>query len=142
MIEKSYKVSFYSWIGFAALLLLNGCGSNATDPSALEKALNELQARYDELTNKQLVDSAKWAADDIENIGDWEYSVKDIPYSSPEQLETVLNGYGDERWEVFWIERTESGFLVILKKPAVSYLSKIPLSQIGRFVIGEPEAPE
>jgi len=138
MFENSYSISSFRQAGFTALIFLCGCGGDSPDSSAAEKALSELQTKYDELTKKQLGDPAKWAADDIENIGDWEYQVRDIPYSSHGKLEAVLNVLGDERWEVFWIERTDVGFLVIVKKPAVSYLSKIPLSQIGLFLIGDP----
>ena len=87
-------------------------------------------------------DPVEWAADDIENIGDWDYKVENLAYSSPEDLESKLNEFGNDRWEVIWLERTPNGFLAILKKPSISYLSKIPLSQLGKFVIGGAEAQE
>ena len=142
MITKPHGFGSANRVGLATLLLLAGCGGDSIEPSAAEKALSELQAKYDELVQKQLDDPAKWAADDLENIGDWEYKVQEIPHISNSQLEEALNELGDERWEVSWIERTETGFLVILKKPSVSYLGKIPLSQIGRFVIGGQETTE
>ena len=136
------SINFVHCASLSILALLAGCGGESTEPSATDKALSELQAKYDEIAGDRFDDPATWAAEDIENIGDWEYRVLDVPYSSPEQLAAELNTLGDERWEVFWMERTDSGFLVVLKKPAISYLSKIPLSQIGRFVIGDPDAPE
>lgn len=132
------------FLAIAVLLGVAACDSESsepstdpsTEPSVTQKALDELQAKYDELVGDQLDDPTQWAADDLENIGDWEYQVKEIPFESNEELTAALNELGNERWEVFWIERTDDGFLVLLKKPSVSYLSKIPLSQIGRFVIG------
>ncbi len=53
-----------------------GCGGESDAPSAAEKALNELQAKYDELSQKGLSDPVQWAAEDLENIGDWEYKVE------------------------------------------------------------------
>ena len=44
--------------------------------------------------------------------------------------------FGNDRWEVIWLERTPDGFLAVLKKPSISYLSKVPLSEIGKYVIG------
>lgn len=129
-------------VSIVVVALLAGCSGESTEPSATDRALSELQAKYDEIAGDRFDDPATWAAEDIQNIGDWEYQVLDVPYSSPEQFAAALNTLGDERWEVFWMERTDSGFLVLLKKPAISYLSKIPLSQIGRFVIGDPDAPE
>lgn len=142
MIKKPNIFSVFRSVSVAALLFFGACGVDTTEPSVAEKALSELQAKYDELTQKGFDDPAKWAADDIENIGDWEYIVREIAISSPGEFEVALNNLGDERWEVFWIERTETGFLVVLKKPAVSYLSKIPLSQLGRFVIGDQDTSE
>ena len=43
---------------------------------------------------------------------------------------------GDERWEIVWIEPGADGRVAILKRPAVSLLSKIPLSQLGRLLMG------
>ena len=81
-------------------------------------------------------DPVSWAADDIENLGDWEYRVENLAFTSAEDLAEQLNTFGNDRWEVIWLEKTPSGFLAILKKPSISYLSKIPLSQLGRLVIG------
>ena len=126
----------------AAALSVSGCSNESGDPSATEKALEELQAKYDELTGDQFDDPAQWAAEDIENIGDWEYLVREFADTAPADLEAELNALGDDRWEVYWLERTDTGYVVFLKKPAISYLSKIPLSQIGRYVIGGGDQAE
>ena len=122
--------------GLAFLALLAACDTESEEPSAAAKALDDLQAKYDELVKDKVDVPVDWAADDLENIGDWEYRVENIAYSSPEDFAAQLNVFGNDRWEVIWLERTPDGFLAVLKKPSISYLSKVPLSEIGKYVIG------
>ena len=118
-----------------AMLALAGCETDSAEQAAT-KALDDLQTKYDELLKDKVDVPVDWAAEDLENIGDWEYRVETITYSSPEEFAEQLNVLGNERWEVIWLERTPGGFLTVLKKPSISYLSKVPLSEIGRYVIG------
>ena len=118
------------------------CQNDSQEPSAAERALNELQEKYDELVEDRFGDPVQWAADDIENIGDWDYRVEQLSFSSGEELASQLNEFGNEKWEVIWLERTPDGFLVVMKKPAVSYISRIPLSQLGKFIIPGSEGQE
>lgn len=120
----------------ACLAPLVACETESQEPSAASKALDDLQAKYDELVKDKVDVPVDWAAEDLENIGDWEYRVENIAYTSPEDFAAQLNVFGNERWEVIWLERTPDGFLAILKKPSISYLSKVPLSEIGKYVIG------
>lgn len=131
-------------IAAAALLVhsLSACQSETEKPSAARKAFEELQQKYDELVEDKLEDPVQWAADDIENLGDWDYRVENLSYSSAEDLAGQLNEFGNDRWEVIWLERTPDGFLAVLKKPSVSYLSKIPLSGLGKIVIGGSDGQE
>jgi hypothetical protein len=121
---------------------LSSCQNESDEPSAAQRALDELQSKYDDLIKDKVDVPVDWAAEDLENIGDWEYRVVTLAYRSPEELEAQLNEFGNERWEVIWLEESPGGFLAVLKKPSISYLSKIPISQLGRFVIGEPGAAE
>ncbi len=134
MISKKRLVAIVALVTLAHALA--ACQSDPQEPSSARKALDELQAKYDELVKEKLEDPVQWAADDIENLGDWEYRVENLSYSSTEDLAAQLNEFGNEKWEVIWLERTPEGFLAVLKKPSVSYLSKIPLSQLGTIVIG------
>ncbi len=122
-------------IALPATLMIAACSPDPGAPSPAERALEELQEQYDRLRDKDFDAPMEWASEDIENIGDWDYRVVELPLSSPEELETALNEFGNERWEAFWVERSKNGVLVFLKRPSISYLSKIPLSQIGRFII-------
>ena len=135
MNARSNNFARFSCLYMSLILFSSGCGGESDQPSAADKALNELQTKYDELMQKQLDGAVQWAADDFENIGDWEYRIVELSYTSSEALEATLNNFGNERWEVFWVEKTDNGLLVLLKRPSLCYLCKIPLSQIGRFVI-------
>ena len=116
-----------------AIVLCAGCESEQQETSATDRALNELQEKYDELVKGKVDAPVEWASDDLENIGDWEYRVERLSFTSPEGLAEQLNGFGNDRWEVIWLESTPDGFLAVMKKPSISYLSKIPLSELGRF---------
>lgn len=130
-------------VGLALLIVVAGCGRERTEPSATDKALDELQAKYDELAGDKLDDPVQWASEDLENIGDWEYRVVDLSDGKTgADLEAVLNELGDERWELVWVEETSTGKRAILKRPAVSWLSKIPLSRLGRMMIGESDGDQ
>ncbi len=118
-----------------------------TDPAAEEsstadRALEELQRRYEglqqqfeELTSDSLDAPVEWAQEDLENIGDWEYKVVEVGRQSAEELEATLNELGNDRWQVIWIEGNLSGKTIIMKRPAVSVLSKLPLSALGRLLM-------
>ncbi len=115
----------------------------AEDPSTADRALDELQRRYEslqqqfeELTNSDQLDApVEWAQEDIENIGDWEYRVIEVGRLSAEELEATLNELGNERWQVIWIEGNITGRTIIMKRPAVSIISKLPLSALGRLLM-------
>ncbi len=159
MIDKDMNTPFdyliagrCSYILAASLAIAAaGCGgespqspaAESPEPSATQKTLDELQAKYDELTAERLDDPVQWASDDLENIGDWEYRVVELPSAaSAAELETALNELGNDRWELVWIEETSSGSQAILKRPAVSLLSKIPLSQLGRLIMGSGDSEQ
>ena len=118
----------------AMLAFVAACGGGSESPGAADGAIESLQRKLDELTENSDV-PVQWAAEDIENIGDWDYRVMEIPDPTAEELEAILNGLGDDRWQAFWIERTRDGYTIFLRKPSISYLSKIPLSQLGKLII-------
>ena len=143
MKRRSGPARLLTSLAISCLLVLAGCSSgDDEEESTTDKALRELQAKYDELAGDSLDEPVQWASEDIENIGDWEYVVREVPFTSAVDLESELNTLGDDRWELAWMERTDTGFLLILKKPSISWLSKIPLSQIGRLMIGDSDAVE
>ena len=141
MIVSKTRFVFFFGVVFLSHVL-SGCENESQEPSVAQRALDELQDKYDELVKDKVDIPVEWATDDLENIGDWEYRVVSLSYASPDDLESQLNEYGNERWEVIWLEDTPEGFLAVLKKPSISYLSKIPLSQLGGIVIGGSDGGE
>lgn len=123
-----------------ALALLGGCGGEGDSPT--QRALEELQSKYDELARDRIEEPVQWASDDIENIGDWEYKVVDLSTIDASDLETELNALGDERWEIVWVDVVAGKRVAIFKRPAVSWLSKLPLSALGRMFIGGGGDPQ
>jgi phosphoglycolate phosphatase-like HAD superfamily hydrolase len=113
--------------------------TEAAELSATERALGELAAAYEGLAgllgqgSDQAVDRVQ---EDIENLGDWEYRIVLLSNRSPEALEVELNLLGDDRWEVFWIQPVASDVRVYLKRPSISYLSRVPLSTLVRLLAG------
>lgn len=72
-----------------------------------------------------------WAREDIGRIGDWEYRIVSLEAGEPAAQEEALNALGEERWEAFWVAPQADGALrVYLKRPAISYLRSLPLSEI------------
>lgn len=133
----------YNSLGVVAMgLFFAACQNESSQSSAAERALDELQKKYEELLKDKVDVPVEWATEDLENIGDWEYRVVDLAYTSSEDLESQLNGFGNERWEVVWFEKSPGGFLVVMKKPSISYLSKIPISELGRIVTGGSEGQQ
>ena len=126
-----------------AVFSLAGCNPEPQDEvTGVRKAVENLQQQYDELIAERGGDPVEWAASDLENLGDWEYRVETLKLESEQDFAATLNEFGNDRWEVIWLERTPGGFMVIMKKPSISLLSKIPLSQLGRFVIDGSEGSQ
>lgn len=111
--------------------------SDAEAMSATARALAELSGAYDELASllgRNSGEAVDWAQSDFENLGDWEYRVVELGRLDSADLEAELNALGNERWEVFWIETTSTGVRAYLKRSAISYLSRLPLSTLLRLL--------
>ena len=65
----------------------------------------------------------EWVQKDVSKIGTFEYTVlvieKDV--SMDERMKR-LNELGKDRWEVYWVDRTNEGTVFYLKKIGKSYL--------------------
>jgi len=126
------------------IALASGCGGKTDQPTVADKAvdtaegaIDSLQQKYDEITEGD--SPVQWAAEDLENIGDWDYKVVEFDKLSAAELEAALNELGNDRWQAFWIEKRMTGYTIMLKRTSISYLSKIPLSQLTRMMIGGAE---
>jgi hypothetical protein len=114
-------------------------GEVAEDASRTSRALDELSEAYADLAalvDRNPGEAVEWAQDDIENLGDFEYRIVEFARMPVEQLEAEFNAIGDERWEVFWMEPTETGLRVYARRSSISYLSRLPLSALVRLFSG------
>ena len=136
--KQSVKLSFV----LLALLTIMACSENesggGSKPSTAEQAWEEIKNLYENVkgvrdtTPEEIVD---WAKADIQRIGDWEYKVITVTAADDDALEKRFNEFGQERWEIFWVERDGQGNLrVFLKRSARSYLRSIPLPDLSKLV--------
>lgn len=78
--------------------------------------------------DKSVRTALNWSKEDLANYGKWVYKVETVTTAA--KLETQLNQLGQVGWELVSITTQAENFLLVLKKPATSYLSnygKIPL---------------
>ena len=119
-----------------AVCMFAACDREPGELSRTEQALEELQRFIGEVRERTPEDPVEWAKEDLARYGDWEYRVVTLAELGADALEEELNELGQERWEVFWVERTDQGLNLFLKRPTVSYLRAVPFSEIGRAVPG------
>ena len=50
--------------------------------------------------------------------------------NTPDEIESKLNEYGANRWEVFWVENTGNKRMIYMKRAARSYLKHSPLKDV------------
>ena len=75
-----------------------------------------------------------WAKQDLGKIGDWEYLVTDLPLADAGTIQKRLNELGTDRWECIWIHSSGGNTHFIFKRPSLSYLKNIPLSQLMKLL--------
>jgi hypothetical protein len=112
---------------------------SAADQSATDRALEELSTAYEGLAglfNQGSGEAVNRVQEDIENLGDWEYRIVEVPNGSAEMQEQRLNELGNERWEVYWVQPATDKVWFYLKRPSISYLSRVPLSTLLRVIAG------
>jgi hypothetical protein len=125
----------------APLLLLLACGFDEGAPgrlpASLEELVEQLYQRAREAGEEVPPDAMQWAREDLERAGDWEYRVVRVEADDDAAIEARLAALGAERWEAFWVERSGAGLRIFLKRRAVSYLRRLPLSELGRLFPGD-----
>ncbi|MCD4779723.1 MAG: hypothetical protein K8S27_04135 [Candidatus Omnitrophica bacterium] len=96
---------------------------------------DKIQNKTDE--NKERTRKAKvWIEEDIKRIGDWEYYIEELSLADLPQLEETLNRLGEERWQCFWVETGKNKSVFLFKRPAISYLHRIPKGDVLRLLNG------
>lgn len=121
-------------------VLLLACSSGEELPGEgfsreeLGRQIRELYDRAREAGDDVPSDVYEWAQEDVARIGDWEYRVLRVPDGGDAALQERFGALGEERWQVFWLEPREGGYRVFLKRPARSYLRRVPLTDLRRLV--------
>ncbi len=116
-----------------------GDSVDAPAPSITARMVEQLSAVYADLAaliGDNPAEAVGWAQEDIENLGDWEYRIVEIDEREDSGIETALNALGNERWEVYWVQDGNGGAKFYLKRPSLSYLSRVPLSTLLRIFPG------
>lgn len=75
-------------------------------------------------------EAKEWVKKNLEKIGDWEYKIISIKLKDLDKIEKQLNNLGKERWECYWQQKTDKGYVFFLKRTKVSYLQKVPVGHI------------
>jgi hypothetical protein len=130
--------------GVAASGLAVAQESPETEPPSISaRMLEELSSAYASLAalvGDNPAQAVGWAQEDVENLGDWEYRIVEFDDADTGLLETELNALGNERWEVYWVASARDTTRFFLKRPALSYLSRVPVSTLLRL-LGAGGAP-
>ena len=121
--------------------LLAGCASDPDLPNSpddrvavLKERVRELYQQARESGQQVPKDALEWAQQDLRRIGDWEYKIVDLPREGAQSHQARLNELGSERWEAFWMEPAGDGIRVYLKRRSKSWLERLPLSELRRFL--------
>ena len=80
----------------------------------------------------------EWSQEDLANYGRWHYKVETISFDNVKGVEEKLNELGKEKWELVFIKEDKEKFLIMLKKPAISYLA----SGYGQIPLKLPSATQ
>ena len=127
----------------ASLIAVSGCEQvdkikqttseklgNTDIKKEIEEAYNKVKETGTSVPNNAI----EWATEDIKKIGDWDYKVVSLVGNTPDEIESKLNEYGANRWEVFWVENTGDKRLIYMKRSARSYLKHIPLREALKVI--------
>ena len=94
-----------------------------------KELMKDFQVWYDK--SRQYGEKGKdWVVNDIKNIGDWEYLVVTLAAADEQELTRKLNDYGQQRWEVYWIQKKIQGIQVYFKRPVRTYIKHIPVGDL------------
>ena len=128
MLKKSI-----SMLPIIMLCIFSGCG-NENMPGDYWEKTKELYKEAKEAGEKVPEDLMEWVKSDFSKIGTWEYKIVATKSVRPEEIETMLNELGNERWECYFVESIPSGRRFYLKRGAKSYIRAIPASDLAKLL--------
>ena len=82
-------------------------------------------------TANNVVDFVK---EDFAKLGSFQYASRTVTNEKPDQIVTMLNQMGAEKWECFWVDKRESETTLYFKKTPRSYVNSIPFKDMIRYL--------
>lgn len=140
---KGKQISLAIVLIAGTLLIFGSCDKVDKIKTATSQKLEntdikqEIQNAYNKVksTGEKVPDNViEWATEDIKKIGDWNYKVVYLSNENTENIEAKLNEYGENRWEVIWIESNDNGKTIYMKRAAKSYLKHLPLKEVLKVI--------
>ncbi len=112
-----------------------------SEPSSAESILSSwattIQGLYTQAkeTGEEVPANAyEWAKGDLEAAGDWEYKVIRLASDSATETEAVLNRWGEDGWQCFWVQTQENGIVLFFKRQRVSQIRNLPFAEMLRLL--------
>ena len=75
-----------------------------------------------------------FAKEDIARLGTWQYTSRTVTHENPQEVVSILNRLGKEKWECFWVDKQATQTTLYFKKPPKSYTSNIPFKDLLRYL--------
>lgn len=109
-----------------------GSGTEAT--IAAGRTLREIFQKAKEQGTTTAQDITEFVKEDIAKLGAWEYTSRTIGHEKPNEIVTMLNHMGRQKWECFWVDRQKNQTVLYFKKSPRSYISRIPFRDLIRYL--------
>lgn len=76
-----------------------------------------------------------WLTEDINRMGAWQYTSRTVSTEKdPDEVVTMLNQMGADKWECFWVDNKPGSTTLYFKKTPKSYVSSIPFRDMIRVL--------
>ena len=128
---RQHPILVSSALILGLLTLMPGC-QGLQEP--VREARESLEGRVEELGPE--LDELRGRLDaEIRKLRAVEYRVETLPYTArPEEIATRLSELGAERWDCFYVERTERERLLYMKRRVKTPLRGVPHSELLRHL--------
>ena len=72
--------------------------------------------------------------EDVARLGTWQYTSRTVTHENPQEVVSILNRLGKEKWECFWVDKQATQTTLYFKKPPKSYTNSIPFKDLLRYL--------
>lgn len=107
-------------------------GTNATVNAG--KAIRDMFQMAKEQGTTTATNVADFVKEDISRLGSWQYTSRTLTNEDPNEVITMLNRMGREKWECFWVDKKPMETTLYFKKTPRSYVSSIPFKDLIRYL--------